>query len=661
MSNGVRAALVDKPIGDGPAVTTPPITNAVATASSAPTADNSDTVTAAAAAMKNSGDRDGVRKVPHTNGGGDTVLSPVLHARSTSTPDGRTVSRRAEVLSTVDSETVYRNLLLFVWLKTIGSFDSGAFSAALGAPDGISEAWRLDAGLQGTLTSSVFLGNVVGCPLAGHLFSRYNEKRVLCAALVVHTVFTFLFAAFPTYDAALLNRFCIGVSLAFIVVYTPVWVDEFAPATQQSLWMASHNAGVPLGIMLGYVLAAAPQSFTSTIGWSWSFYIKCVLMVPTIAYVARVDSRTINTRKVDRDDGGGHGDRDGNDAAAAAAVTTSHRNGTGDSATSDPTPPPPPANARARVSAAASGLAHKLLNTSLQQVWEVTRDCVLAVVRGVYTTLTTLLSNGVYICCVVSLTSMYFVATGLQNFVTQYLREPPFNASMVTVMLGFGFAVVTAPVCGVIVGGILLDRIGGYKHNLRRVTVFVLVWGSCAVIFSVVCIFVRTTHGFLLVMSVVLFCGGVIIPPGAGLTMASLPGQHRSVGAAFAQTMYNLFGNFSGPLVCGIVAQVTGSLRYGIITVLLSSALGVAPLLVIVYIAFTRDDSPEAAATTVALIDGSGDDDVDDDADPTGEVMSVFVVHGDGDGAAVSDECAVNAATISGRGDARGDSEYRTA
>ncbi|KAG5479098.1 hypothetical protein LSCM1_02946 [Leishmania martiniquensis] len=559
-----------------------------------------------------SSDRDVVRSL-NLVGNGDRAAVSAVHARSLSGHDDTMASAAVRLLDstgTVDRDTIYCNLWLFIWLKTIGSFDSGAFSAALGAPNGISEAWELSTKLQGALTSSVFLGNVLGCPLAGHLFSRYDEKRVLCAALIVHAVFTFLYAALPVYGVALLNRFFIGISLSFIVVYTPVWVDEFAPKSQQSVWMASHNAGVPLGIMLGYLLAAGPQAFTSSISWSWSFYVKCILMVPTIAYVARLDPRSINTRKagVASDgkvyDDAGDDDRT-RDFGAVSGVATSGEGSNNAPGAIAVSPPPATASARASVSAAASRSTGR--DTSTSQSLRMLADRALATIRNLYSSMSPLFSNVVYICSVVSLTSLYFVATGLQNFVTQYLRDPPFNASIAIIMVGFGSAVVSAPVCGVIVGGILLDRIGGYKRNLRRVAFFILAWGLCAVLFSVICIFVRTARGFLLVMSVVLFCGGAIIPPAAGLTMSSLPDHLRSVGAAFSQTIYNLLGNFSGPLVCGLVADATGSLRYGIITLLLSSTLGVVPILGMLYVAFYGAGNGLGSAASV-MIGSSGDD-----------------------------------------------------
>ncbi|XQJ26974.1 Sugar (and other) transporter/Major Facilitator Superfamily/Organic Anion Transporter Polypeptide (OATP) family, putative [Leishmania guyanensis] len=553
-------------------------------------------------------DWEGDHSLNLADNGYNAVVS-TIHARNSCVPNDTMTSSTNRLLdpdTPVDQGTVYCNLWLFIWLKTIGSFDSGAFSAALGAPNGISETWDLSTKLQGTLISSVFLGNVLGCPLAGHLFSRYDEKRVLCAALIVHTVFTFLYAALPIYGVALLNRFFIGVSLSFIVVYTPVWVDEFAPKNRQSVWMASHNAGVPLGIMLGYLLAAGPPAFTSSISWCWSFYIKCVLMVPTVAYVARLDARSINTHKAGGSGGDRKGDDDGDDDHFGGPSALSEETSNGVAGTMAFSPPPITASARGSASAGAPRPAK--WEKSISQTLRMLEDRALATIRNLYYSMTPLFSNVVYMCSVVSLTSLYFVATGLQNFVTQYLREPPFNASMAIITVGFGSAVVLAPVCGVIAGGILLDRIGGYKRNLYRVTFFTLAWGVCAVFFSVICIFVHTTRGFLLVMSVVLFCGGAIIPPGAGLTMATLPDHLRSTGAAFSQVIYNLFGNFSGPLVCGWVADVTGSLRYGIVTLLLSSVLGVVPLIGIFHVAFYGGGSGIGSAAS-ALIDSGGDHD----------------------------------------------------
>ncbi|ORC87964.1 putative transporter protein [Trypanosoma theileri] len=457
----------------------------------------------------------------------------------------------------VNVQLLTRNLILFTVLKTIGSFDSGAFSAALGAENGIAEEWGLSTVHQGTLSSSVFLGNILGCPLSGNLFSRYSAKAVLVWSLILHTLFTFLFATLTEYRCALLCRFLIGITLSFVIVYTPVWVDTFAPRDRQSMWMASHNAGVPLGIMLGYCIGAFLPSYTN-VNWEWAFYIKCIITIPAVAYLIRVDSRSIDRR-----------------------VTVNSSNNRCDTVTSQAMSPlPPHRRAAERI--------FNILHSNILFMW---RACV------------PLFHSTEYMCSMLAMCSLYFVVTGLQNFVTQYLRDEPFKASMKTIMVGFGGAVVTAPVLGVITGGILLDRIGGYQHNLRRVTTFTCMWGTAAAFFSVMCIFVTSTHVFLLVISIVLFCGGAIIPPGSGTVVASVPEQLRPAGAAFSQMMYNLLGNFSGPMVCGVVADLTGDLKYGIYTVLSFSVVGLLPMLVLLRKAYRM---PEVLDTITPSVLSSG-------------------------------------------------------
>jgi hypothetical protein len=41
-----------------------------------------------------------------------------------------------------------------------------------------------------------------------------------------------------------------------LVVYAPIWVDEFAPPDACTLWMSLMQAGVPLGVMAGYLVRA---------------------------------------------------------------------------------------------------------------------------------------------------------------------------------------------------------------------------------------------------------------------------------------------------------------------------------------------------------------------------------------------------------------------
>lgn len=444
-------------------------------------------------------------------------------------------------------KTLVRNLVLFVLLKVLGSFDSGAFSASLNGDNGISEDWGLSVAQQGTLSSSVFLGNMIGCAIAGHLFSLYSAKLLLFFSLIVHGFFTFLFASAESYEFALLCRFFIGVTLAFIVVYTPVWVDAFAPKNSAATWMALQNAGVPLGIMLGFVMGGLLPTYTS-VSWEWTFFAKVVVMVPIVAIVGKTDRRALDNEAQMRHE--------------------QHRKEQNLMQTSSPL---------------GEGGSHGQQQQQ-QGFVSIVSDSVL---RFRHTGVL-LLQNGVFISNMLSLSGLYFVVSGLQTFVTSYLRAAPFNASMDTIVIGFGCAVVTAPVFGVICGGIMLDRIGGYHGNILRASKFALGWGIASAVVAVSCIFITETHVFLMVVWVLLFCGGAIIPPGSGINMASLPEALRPTGSSVAQMSFNFLGNFSGPLLCGWISELSGSLTWGVRAVFSMAVVGVIPMMCCTYFASRR-------------------------------------------------------------------------
>ena len=70
----------------------------------------------------------------------------------------------------------------------------------------------------------------------------------------------------------------IGLTQSAILIYSPVWVDEFAPPGKATQWISLLQANVAIGIMLGYVVGGV---FTETFGpWYWRLAIliqACIL------------------------------------------------------------------------------------------------------------------------------------------------------------------------------------------------------------------------------------------------------------------------------------------------------------------------------------------------------------------------------------------------
>ncbi|CCW61959.1 unnamed protein product [Phytomonas sp. EM1] len=458
------------------------------------------------------------------------------------------------------------NLCYFIWLKLIYAYDSGAFSAAVGVENGIVDEWKVTTTQQGALISSVFLGSVFGSAFSAHLFSIYDQRRVLLLSMIFHTLATFSFTAFPFFYLALVNRFLLGITLSFIVVYVPVWVEEFAPKCRESIWMGLHNVAVPIGIIFGYLMCAY-FTLRVQIGWECAFFAKCLFMLPTLLLLWRIDPESINVGRVSTT-------QNDTDPTKANILEL---------------PGDPSADINTYDAATRSSRFDRIRNYIFQRIgliWEVVRP---------------LLYNTVFMLNMFILCMMFFVVTGLQNFLTQYLREDPFNASMTTITIGFGISVLTAPVLGVLVGAVALDLCGGYSDDLFRVGIFGLCWSIPGSIFSTICIFISNPVSFIVFLALLLFCGGAIVPFATGLTMSSLPENLRPAGAAFSQIVYNLLGNFSGPMVCSVVADLSGGLKYGIMTLLLSTNVGVILVAVLFFISTKNRINKNSTSSEVVV------------------------------------------------------------
>lgn len=70
--------------------------------------------------------------------------------------------------------------------------------------------------------------------------------------------------------------------------------------------------------------------------------------------------------------------------------------------------------------------------------------------------------NKNYILVVTSVTFLYYIITGLQYWMTDYMLEV-LKQEESTVFISFGVISITGPVLGVVVGGNITTCLGGYS------------------------------------------------------------------------------------------------------------------------------------------------------------------------------------------------------
>ena len=78
---------------------------------------------------------------------------------------------------------------------------------------------------EGAMGGLVYAGLTLASLFAGPIFERFSARKIIAFSTFGVGVFVVLFGIAPDVPLLLISRFGIGVTLAFITIYAPVWVD----------------------------------------------------------------------------------------------------------------------------------------------------------------------------------------------------------------------------------------------------------------------------------------------------------------------------------------------------------------------------------------------------------------------------------------------------
>jgi MFS family permease len=156
---------------------------------------------------------------------------------------------------------------------------------------------------QGFLGGIVYLGIAVGAAAMAGVFKRFSAHRVLTASIATTAAMILVFGLVPAGAPNLLIfvRFCIGFGQATLSIFSPVWIERFAPKQHATKWMSWLQITVPLGIMVGYLFGWGAVALQTGVGpgkacfndtfacWRVSFVVQAALIAPVVYRFMRLD------------------------------------------------------------------------------------------------------------------------------------------------------------------------------------------------------------------------------------------------------------------------------------------------------------------------------------------------------------------------------------
>ena len=109
--------------------------------------------------------------------------------------------------------------------------------------------------MAGTLGSYALLGMMFGALLAGAFGDILGRRKVMLIAYAWFSVGMFITALMSTTTTFGVMRFLTGLGIGALIATTATLVTEIAPPGKKNLCSAISYAGVPLGSLLGALLA----------------------------------------------------------------------------------------------------------------------------------------------------------------------------------------------------------------------------------------------------------------------------------------------------------------------------------------------------------------------------------------------------------------------
>ena len=165
------------------------------------------------------------------------------------------------------------------------------------------------------------------------------------------------------------------------------------------------------------------------------------------------------------------------------------------------------------------------------------------------------MANSVFMSLCLSLTFLYFIVTGIQYWTPDYLMnvlDVPHDQAVTY----FSITSFTAPVGGVIIGGIMTSAYGGYNSKKAMKLQCYMSILSCS--FGIVIPFLSNFKYVGICFWALLFFGGCFLPSVTGIMICSVSEFQKSQANSIANLSQNLFGNLPSPLLYGYISQVSG-------------------------------------------------------------------------------------------------------
>jgi hypothetical protein len=147
----------------------------------------------------------------------------------------------------------------------------------------------------------------------------------------------------------------------------------------------------------------------------------------------------------------------------------------------------------------------------------------------------------------INLCAIYIIVAAIQFWINDYLQYALKIEDEKTRLMIFGGVIITSPASGMVLGGIILSKVGGYESE--KAIYIPLVFSLIVIVFANLAPLSTNAYIFVPLFWIYLFAGSTIIPASNGISLVSVDKKFTGASSSLSILIYNVLGRFPGPNV----------------------------------------------------------------------------------------------------------------
>ena len=306
----------------------------------------------------------------------------------------------------------YKRWIIFFYIISLSLFESLDQGIIPTSVRTIKIDLKINDIQYGTFNSLFFFGKILGSFSFIFLLNKLNRKILLIISLIIYGISLFIFRFLSQIETLYISRTIIGFFDVFFIVYPPVWSDQYGIKNKKTLMMVLVQIFKPSGVMSGFI-------FGTIFHWKKAIDIQIIILSIYLLFSFFLDKKYFSNKLFSKN-------KNKEDEISKFSLISLNEE------------------------------KDNKNNKNNQNI------------------IIKLISNPTFMIYVLARASLVFPLTIIQTWIIDYFENALKITDKKVRLISTGIITSTAPTLGILMGGFLLQKVGGYENKKASLIAVIL-------------------------------------------------------------------------------------------------------------------------------------------------------------------------------------------